>query len=190
MTTENHNPDTDLRDALAGDGRAFGRLVAPHLALMYRVAARLAGSESTAEDAVQEALQLAWERLPSLKSRDHLRAFLLGMAAGRARTLRRSEWRKGRKVLVGGAEAPEQPAELAVADQLAEGLQRALATLPEKRRAAVVMRLDGGLSYQEIARALATSTVSARVLVHLGTRQLSGFLSKAGLVEMPVEVLR
>jgi RNA polymerase sigma-70 factor (ECF subfamily) len=92
-------------------------------------------------------------------------------------------------LLVHGTETPEQPADLLVAGQLADGLQQALAGMPEKRRAAVVMRLDAGLSYEEIARALSTTSVSARVLVHLGTRQLSSYLSKAGLLERPAEVL-
>ena len=56
-----------VEQAMAGDGLAFRRLVEPHLPMLLRVAARVAGSRELAEDAVQETLTLAYQRLPSYR---------------------------------------------------------------------------------------------------------------------------
>jgi len=53
----------------------------------------------------------------------------------------------------------------------------ALENLPDKRRKVAVLRLDGGLSYQEIAQIVGTSERSARVLVHMAIKELRESLS-------------
>lgn len=66
--------------ALDGDGRAFAELVEPHLALMFRVAARLCQSPALAEDAVQDALAVAYRRLSGYRPGTSLRAFLVAIS--------------------------------------------------------------------------------------------------------------
>ena len=68
--------------------------------------------------------------------------------------------------------------------QCGERIAETLETMPEKRRRAAVLRLDGGLSYAEIGAALETSEGSARVLVHLAVKTLRESLSD--LVEQGV----
>src|SRR5882724_12955182 len=80
-----------LRRALAGDGRAFRSLVEPHLAMLYRIAARACGDRALSEDAVQETLTLAFTRLHQYRPGTSLKAFLAAIAARRARTLLRGE---------------------------------------------------------------------------------------------------
>src|SRR5687767_6139547 len=80
-----------LEAALAGDGRAFRSLVEPHLPMLFRIAARVSGNAAIAEDAVQEALTLAFERLPNYRHDTPFRAFLATVAARQAHTLSRTE---------------------------------------------------------------------------------------------------
>jgi RNA polymerase sigma-70 factor (ECF subfamily) len=63
------------------------------------------------------------------------------------------------------------------AHRAAHRVRDALSKLPEKRRAAAMLRLDGGMSYAEIADAVGTTEGSARVLVHLAMKELRTQLS-------------
>lgn len=168
--------------ALEGDGRAFGELVRPHLPALYRIAARACRSGSLAEDVVQETLTVAYEQLGKYQPGTSLKSYLASIAVKRAHTLMRGEARRRTRednsdVPVGEA----SPAELVSAAHTAERVQEALAQMPEKRRAAALLRLDGGLSYAEIAAAVDTTEGSARVLVHLAMKELREKL--ADLVE-------
>jgi RNA polymerase sigma-70 factor (ECF subfamily) len=164
--------------ALDGDGRAFADLVEPHLPLLYRIAARACGNRSLAEDAVQEALTLAYERLSSYEPGTSLRAFLAACALRRAQTLLRGERR--RRAREETADPPQRlpgPADLMDAGEAAQRIQRVLAAMPQKRRAAALLRLDGRMSYAEIADAVGTTEGSARVLVHMALKELRSQLA-------------
>jgi RNA polymerase sigma-70 factor (ECF subfamily) len=159
--------------AVEGDGAAFAALVRPHLALLHRIAAR-ASHAALAEDAVQETLSIAFRQLRSFRPGTSFKAFLAGIAVRRAHTLLRSERR--RRLREDAATLParaDTPEEILRAAEGARRVQQALAAMQKKRRAAALLRLDGGLSYDEIATALDTSQGSARVLVHLALGELA-----------------
>jgi RNA polymerase sigma factor (sigma-70 family) len=159
--------------SLSGDGRAFSNLVAPHLPMLYRIAARACGDRVLAEDAVQEALTIAYTSLERYQPGTSLKAFLATIAVQRAQTLLRSERRrKQTEERVDDARREPEPAELIETERLAGRLREALRALPSKRQRVVMLRLDAGLSYAEIGSALSTSESSARVLVHLALKEL------------------
>jgi RNA polymerase sigma-70 factor (ECF subfamily) len=164
--------------ALDGDGQAFATLVEPHLPMLYRIAARACGERALAEDAVQEALALAHERLDRYTPGTSLRAYLATYAVRQAQTLVRGERRRRTRELV--ADPPQHlpgPAQMLEAQRAAARVRKALAEMPEKRRAVVMLRLDAGMSYAEIAEATGSSEGSARVLVHLALKELSAALA-------------
>ncbi len=159
--------------SLAGDGRAFATLVKPHLQLLYRVAHRACGDSSLAEDAVQETLAIAFRGLRRYRPGTSFRAYLAAIAVKRAHTLLRSEVRRTR--YESGADAPHDAVRadaILEADETATRIREALSALPGKRRAAALLRLDAGLSYADISRALHMSEGSARVHVHLAVKAL------------------
>ncbi len=168
-----------MADALAGDGDAFARLVRPHLPVLYRVATRAARDPILGEDAVQETLEVAYRGLRRYTPGTNLRAFLAGIAVRRAHTLIRGEIRRRHREEASAVpEAPADVADEAVAREQAIRIQRALDALPKKRRQAAILRLDGGMSYQEIAQALDSTEGSARVLVHLALKALRTILEE------------
>lgn len=63
--------------AADGDARAFEVLVRRHAPYMRAFAIRLTGSRADADDAVQEALITAWDRLPTLEKPDRVKSWLL-----------------------------------------------------------------------------------------------------------------
>lgn len=159
--------------ALKGDGRAFATLVEPHLPLLYRIALRACGNRALAEDAVQEALALAYKRLDRYQPGTSLKSYLAAIAVRKAQTLLRSERR--RRAREHTSDAPERiagPAEIVSAERLGVKVRDALAQMPKKRRQVAMLRLDGGMSYAEIAEAVGTTEGSARVLVHLALKDL------------------
>ncbi|HEV8248166.1 MAG TPA: RNA polymerase sigma factor [Polyangiaceae bacterium] len=168
-----------IASALEGDGRAFASLVAPHLPMLYRIAARACGSRALAEDAVQETLTIAYTSLARFRPNSSLKAFLAAIATSRAQTLLRSERRrrKSEEQALPGERASE-PSELLDAERLSARIRHALAAMPQKRQKVVLLRLDAALSYAEIALALGTTEGSARVLLHLGLRELKELIDR------------
>lgn len=76
-------------DEIPSSSGAFAEWVSPHLAVMARLAARLA-SDSERDDVVQEALLRAWKKRSQYDAmRGSLRAWLLAITADQARRSRR-----------------------------------------------------------------------------------------------------
>lgn len=168
-----------IERAQRGDGLAFRQLVEPHLRMLQRIATRVSGSSALAEDAVQETLALSFRRLGSFQQRASFRAFLAAIVSRQAFTLARSERRRGKReqsaLPARSAATPEQQLDAALA---ARRVRKALMSMPPKRRDAALMRLDGGLSYREIAEALGSTEGSARVMVHNALKQLKERLAE------------
>lgn len=168
----------DVAAALRGDGQAFARLVQPHLAAAYRVAARQAGSRALAEEAVQEAMAILLRQLDRYQPGTSLRALFFAIAARCGHSLRRSETRiKNRQLLAANDDAPADPAQSLHDRELGWRIDAALETLPERRRMAALLRLDGGLDHREIAAALGTSEQAARQLVYEAVKALRAALA-------------
>jgi RNA polymerase sigma factor (sigma-70 family) len=165
--------ETLLVRARAGDSRAFARLVDPYLGLLFRLAARTTYDAALAEDAVQETLLAAHRQLGRYTPGTSLRAYLAAIAVRKAHTLVRSEARRhSREQRVAVEESEFSAEDHLAAQESRQRLERALAKLPRKRREAVILRLDAGLSHAEIADVLGSSEGSVRVLVHLALKEL------------------
>ncbi len=175
-----HQEAALINAALDGDGRAFRALVEPHLPMLYRIAARVSGQKELAEDAVQETMLLAFKNLPGWRPEAPFKAFLASIAARQAHTLVRSERRRHKRETLHPAapQAVATPEEQLQGTNAAERVRRIIAAMPRKRREVLLLRLDAGLDYKEIATVMNTTTSSARVLVHLGLKDLRARLAK------------
>ena len=78
-----------MASAVAGDEIAFRRIIAAHHAEMRRVCAYIAGDLSIADEAVQAAWVVAWKRLRDVSEPNHLRPWLVRVAANEAKQLLR-----------------------------------------------------------------------------------------------------
>jgi RNA polymerase sigma factor (sigma-70 family) len=129
---------------------------------VYRHLVRLLGRER-AEDAFQETFLRALRGYGSLRHGRHLRAWVFTIATrvaadeGRRRTPEPT-------AELDGETADERPA-YAELEHLAE-------ELPEKERAAVVLRYGYDLSYSDIGAALGSSEEAARQAASSGVRRL------------------
>lgn len=182
-----HDPEVDsghesrlVAAALRGDGRAYAQLVEPHLARAFRVAARQTRDRGMAEDVVQDALVVLHRELAKYRPGTSLKALIFAIVVRAALTQRRSSWRRSLRELVSDGPQAWQPPDRQVEDrELADRVDRALQTLPERRRQAILLRFDADLSHAEVAAALETSEAAARQLVYEATKAL-----RAALVDL------
>jgi RNA polymerase sigma-70 factor (ECF subfamily) len=146
-----------LAAARAGDRAAFERIVARHAGAVFRIAAGILGPDE-AEDAAQEAFVRIHQGLARFGGEASLATWIYRIATNVAltRARRRRRLRIFRR-LSGAPEAATQdlgPAENAIVDERQAAVRRAIAALPEKERAVVILRGIEGLSFDEVARAL------------------------------------
>lgn len=150
--------------AIDGDQSAFGILVRRHAPFLLAFATRLTGSRADADDCVQEALIVAWQRLPDLKDTTKVRSWLATIVSRKAtdRLRSRRPVEPIEEDMVRGSDDPEASA---VASSQLRALSHVLAELPEDLRVAWVLREISGHSYEEIAEitTAAPATVRGRI---------------------------
>ncbi len=124
-----------------------------------------------ADDCYQETWIAALRGYPRLQYSTNLRGWLLTIAARKAIDVHRT---RGRSPLA-MAEPPEvgRPNETClVANEVADDLWDAVAGLPPKQRAAVVLRYVLDADYGTVALTMGTSEAAARRNVHEGLKRL------------------
>ena len=183
------NGDTELMERLARDDEtALDALVAAFAPALLRFARRTLPDPTDADDVVQEAFVRVWRARhrwrPTACVSTYLYTILTRLCLNRRRSLFR---RPGHGPLPEADEAAHpgdgapDPERLAASSQLRRALATELAALPSNQRAAVLLRHEGGLSYQEIAAALDTTEGAVESLLSRARtrlrRRLAGWLS-------------
>jgi RNA polymerase sigma-70 factor, ECF subfamily len=182
--SEDVEPDRAAETSAGTD--AFRRYVVPELPVLLRVARRITGDPTDAEDLVQETLVRAYRAIDSFDGR-HPRAWLL--------TILRNTWRNMNRrarprlldsdedivsVAATGADG-RGGAEEHVLDRVLDAeLARALQDLSHKHRAAIVLVDIDGLSYQEAADVLAVPTGTVMSRLHRARQRLRRRLEQRG----------
>ncbi|HSG91211.1 MAG TPA: sigma-70 family RNA polymerase sigma factor, partial [Pseudomonadales bacterium] len=148
-----------LDRAIAGDEAAFAEIVAMHHADLRRVAYVVCADREMADDAAQQAWQIAWRRISSVRDAAALRSWLVAIAANEARKLAS---RGRRRVVLEGRvrDVSRETDPAARLDSL--DLVRALSRLSPDDRALLAMRYLAGLDSSEIARARGRSASGIR----------------------------
>jgi len=181
-----------LRAAQRGDKAAFGQIVRRYHRLVVSVAWRLSGDPELANDVAQETFLAAWLGLPSFRPEGDasLRAWLCRIAHNRAVDAlrsRRPQVSFDRLTLVSESDRGGLPVVDSVEVQRAEtrpAVQAAVLALPDDLRAVIVLREFEGLSYAEIAAALAIPPGTVMSRLHTARRRLA--VALAPLVTMEV----
>lgn len=155
-------PDAILAQRAAdGDEQAFATIVRRHGPYLKAFATRLAGSAADADDALQESLITAWNRLPELQEPARLRSWLSTIVS-RKTTDRLRARRYADEVdesIPALGSTPEQSAE--TSSQM-DALAAVLKTLPLEQREVWLLKEVEGYSYDEIAERVGTTTATVR----------------------------
>ncbi|MFI8455404.1 SigE family RNA polymerase sigma factor [Kitasatospora sp. NPDC101447] len=153
-----------------------------HYAELARLAYLLTGEADAADDLAADALLALWQRWDRLRAADHPLAYARGVVANMARERIRSAVRERRRVLLFWTRSPERtdgPDVAAVLD-----VRAALARLPFRKRACVVLRHAFDLSEKDTAAALGTSVGTVKSQTSKGMAELERALGARAVGEL------
>lgn len=167
---------------------AFDEYVVPQIEVLYRVALAMTGQPADAEDLVQDTLVRAFRAIDGFDGA-HPRAWLLTIL----RNTHINRGRRRRPVLFTDGEKAERSLELVgpsapaaedvVVGELFEAVVAdALAALPDKHRAVVMLVDIEGLSYQRAADALGVPRGTVMSRLHRARARIRGRLVTAGFL--------
>jgi RNA polymerase sigma-70 factor, ECF subfamily len=169
--------DALVTAARAGDRPAFDELVRATYADTYTLAYRLTGDEEDARDVVQEAYLRAYRGLRRFRGDAQFSTWMYRITANCASTHLGRRRRHRHEVLSDDEPVVEESAYLdpqarADASALRERLTAALADLPPRLRAVVVLRDVYDLPHEAIAAELGITESAAKVRLHRARRKL------------------
>lgn len=179
----------------SGDEDAFVTLVGRHHDSMIRLARTFVRSDAVAEEVVQETWLAVLRGIDRFEGRSSLRTWLLAILVNRARSTGVHEARTvpsdvavaavdaSRFDASGAWSAPPEPWTEEIesrvgAEALRSEILAALAGMPERQRAVVMLRDVDGLRSDEVCQVLALTPANERVLLHRGRSHLRAALEE------------
>jgi RNA polymerase sigma-70 factor (ECF subfamily) len=164
-----------VKNAQRGELVSFNTLVTRHERAVFNVCLRLLRDAASAEDASQDTFVKAWTSLDQFRG-GLFRPWLLRIASNRCYDILRARGRRPADSLdakpyeiepewTSQSSQAEHPENFATRRELSFHLERALATLPEDQRLAVILADVQGYGYEEVAAitGVALGTVKSRI---------------------------
>lgn len=179
---------TIVEKAKNGDERAFEALVTEYERLVYAVAFKLLGNEHDAQDAAQETFIKLYCHLPSFRGESKFSVWLYRLANNVCIDM----LRKKSVPTVSLSADEDDGVELNIPDgrfspenelekkQLRQAVERALGSLPEPYRQALVLRELAGQSYEEISQSLVIDIGTVKSRIFRARKKLCAILSRDG----------
>jgi RNA polymerase sigma-70 factor, ECF subfamily len=188
MTIQGERLDAVVAEAVAGDRNALREVLETIRPIVVRYCRARVGtierSGLTADDVAQEVCLAAITALP--RYRDHGRpflAFLYGIAAHKVADAHRAA---GRDRAYPAESVPERrsadagPEQLAIEADSVTRMNELLEILPAKQREILILRVVVGLSTEETAAAVGSTTGAVRVAQHRALQRLKDEIVAAG----------
>ncbi len=152
----------------AGDEAAFELLMSRHKNALVNYLSRLTRCRDRAEEVSQEAFLRLYQNSSRYQDRGFFTAYLYRIATNlvRSEERRKSRWRTLSNLFaIEDERSPVSPHREAISGEVVDVVTQALAELPLRYRAPIVLREIEGLSYSEIAQALdcREGTVKSRI---------------------------
>ena len=179
--------DELLRAFLVGDDASFGELIERHQHAVLTIARRYTRDLDEAHDVAQKSFLRALEAARKTLRSDPpdpfpFRAWLIRIALNLGKNYVRdaSRWRRAPLAEADQADgAALQPAvhDRMERDEQRQMMQAAVRALPERQRDVLTLRVDGELSFRQIAEALGITENNAKVHFHHAAKKLRAMLS-------------
>lgn len=172
--------DADLVGAtLAGDGEAFGQVVARYQGLICSLAYSATGSLGQSEDLAQETFVTAWKQLRDLREPEKLRAWLCGIARNLINNSLRKQGREPSHAAepietISESRSPEPlPVERTMTNEEQAILWRSLERIPETYREPLVLFYREHQSVEAVAEKLELSPETVHQRLSRGRKLLA-----------------
>ena len=180
MRCMEESDDSIRRAVLAGDRDAYRFLVERYSQVVFRVAYRITGNDSDAEEAVQEAFVRAYQNLARFEGRSSMATWIYRIAAncahdtvGRRKPVtpigETPDPERGEVQLADGTAGPDR---LLLSREIEATHQAAMKELTPTERTAFVLRHMEDCSTEEIAAALNIAPNAAKQAVFRAVRKL------------------
>lgn len=166
--------------ASSGDAGAFREIYDRHSPSVHRFLHHLLGDGAAADEATQETFVRAHSRLRAMRDGDKLLPWLFGIARNVSFEARRKMRRNdhGDDDLEERPTSSPNPEALLLHREADELLARAMQRVPEERRAALLLQMDHGLPYAEIASVLDWTVAKVKIEIHRARLKLRAELSR------------
>jgi RNA polymerase sigma-70 factor (ECF subfamily) len=152
--------------AQEGDLPAFEELVKKYQREIYNLACRLVQDPEEAKDMAQQTFMQAYIHIREFRGQSQFRTWLFRIAINQCYNFFKTKKKFGdpvdsQELVV--VEEDHNPQEGLIAAEDRNRLYAALERLPPKQRAVLTLKLEQGLSYQEISKELGGTAGAARV---------------------------
>jgi RNA polymerase sigma-70 factor (ECF subfamily) len=172
--------DTALvRESVAGNRDAFDLIVERHRRAVYQVCYRFANNHEDASDLAQDTFVRAWKGLKGFKNQSALSTWLYRIAVNVCLN-RAAVKRPATEPLDSMDSVEDRRVEGAqhtmLREERAAVVRKAIASLPDKQRAALILRAYHEMSHQEIAGLLGSSVGAVKANVFHALNNLKKIL--------------
>ena len=157
----------------AGERAAFDELVLKYQKPLYSLLYRMVSNHEDASDLLQKTLVKAFTGLGSFEQRSSFKTWLYQIAINLAKNVYRDRG-KARYVSIDDVILSRDPRTLDALIKKEDRLllRKALTGLPEKQRLTVILRVQEGKKFEEIAEIMDCSLGTAKANYHHGVQKL------------------
>lgn len=169
--------DVLVAAAKRGDRRAFERLYRIHSARVYGLCLRMNRRADVAEDCVQQTFVRAWRNLAKFEGRSSFGTWLHRIAVNEVLSHARNHGTRSEsdeEEVTQFDQAVREESHVDAADVM--DVERALQSLPEGARHAIVLQAIYGYSHEEVADMLGIAVGTCKAQVHRGRKLLRQLL--------------
>src|SRR5438045_6106627 len=161
--------DVKPGQTVAVNESTFAELLRPLIDPGFRLALAMLHDAQAAEDAVQEASFVAWNKVGRMRDRGRLRPWFLGIVANKCRNSRRSKWTA--EVHLG---VPEELSVGSAEERTLRGadLRRAISRLRHEDRLVVALYFYLDMPLDEVAAVVGSSAGAARARLYRAIARL------------------
>ena len=167
----------EIAAARAGDREAFDRLVERYQRDVYRLCYRYVNDHQDANDLAQESFLKAYRALGRFRGDSAFSTWLYRIAVNACLNFRAARQPQAAELPEALPARDEGALERLESDERAAEVRAAVARLPEKQRATLILKVYQELSHEEVAKVLGSSvgTVKANLFHALGNlRKMMG----------------
>jgi len=171
--------------AAAGDKAAFEQIMIHSQQRVMAMSWRILGNEADARDASQEVFLRVYKYLGSFKQDQDFFAWVYRITVNVCRDMLKKRQHESERFGPFAADSSEEVLEIPfeqvdaeqtlIQAQRRELIARAIATLPFKERASIVLRDVEGLSTDEVARVLKSSSTTVRSQISSARRKIKDY---------------